>query len=268
MIWFFIMPFGICISVFTIIFVIFSDTFREISQMTIPYTLNRTFFHSVESDAFYFDLLPTNFKEIVYPCLWEGGDLLTTKNMSQLVSISQRVDDDLKTALSISGRTNLTDIIVVFNSLKDEITSINKLQIQIDEIPNDEFDVKEILKRLNSYTDCSDYTNYSRKFSNDNFYNINQVTFCGGVCKARLRFVFSALDCLPSDTRLESTVNWTDAELKSATTKCLFFVKQDGTVNDYTDAITPHADYEKIRNSIIRIANCDPNQDPGILKTA
>jgi hypothetical protein len=109
-IWIVLTPLALATTLYVIIFGIISDSNKEQSQILIPYTFNRTFFYSVEGDAFYYQQLPDNYKQIVWPCIWEGSSLLSKYRMDNLLKISQGIDSDLYESIKIANQSNLSDI--------------------------------------------------------------------------------------------------------------------------------------------------------------
>lgn len=266
-IWFCINPISSLLVGFIIIFAIISDSYEEQSIILAPYVLNRTFFYSVEGDAFYYNKLPGNFKEILWPCLYQGNSLLTKDRMDNFVKISTIVDDDLSTAIRIANQTNLSGIKIEYDSLISELNLIRSVELHMNSQPEEQFDPVELLIRLNTYMDCGVTPIYRKAFDgNKVWYDIDTKRSCGGFCKAQILIVFHEKDCPPGLAKIKpiSGFYFTNSDLD--TRKCQYLIDDTGALTDTTDAINNHDNYLQIRDAVSNAHGCIFVQDPTVLR--
>lgn len=254
-------------TLYVIIFGIISDSYKEQSEILIPYTFNRTFFFSVEGDAFYYNQLPYNYKQIVWPCIWEGSSVLSKYRMDNLLKISQGIDSDLSSSIKIANQSNLSNIKTTLSELKTELNDIRLLNTHMMAQPGKEYDPNEIILRLNTYMDCKNVGIYRKTFG-DHWFDLDTRRSCGGSCKAHVFFVFNEKDCPANAVKVRpgAGFDWKRENLQKIR-QCLYFVGADGEITDYTDSVNLSVEYDEIRTSIGEIAGCAFAQDPTVLRT-
>lgn len=154
----------------------------EVAEMIQPIALNSSYFKKL-------DFPDKGFLAPLHSCFFSGGDFISNNNSDIALRNTLFIKDSIETSLSIMVSGKLSELMVEYNNVK---AVIDEYRIFGDYVynPLSEENPEELLKKLNSMTDCNSpaYQNYG--------FNINYVNDCpSSTCQSTDHWVWDISQC-------------------------------------------------------------------------